>query len=70
MDQLITRFDAENPCWTAESLALAGEAAAALPDLEAAGLLEQRGGVYSLTEAGAAAFPFGRERGGTRMLAA
>lgn len=55
MDQLITRFDAENPCWTAESLALAGEAAAALPDLEAAGLLEQRGGVYSLTEAGAAA---------------
>jgi hypothetical protein len=52
MEQLLTLFDEENPCWTEETLALAGEDAAALPALAGDGALELKDGVYSLSEAG------------------
>ena len=56
MEQILTRFDEENPCWTADALALAGEDAAVLPALVSGGALEFSEGVYSLSDAGAAEF--------------
>jgi len=56
MESLLTRFTKDDPCWTEELFALVGEDTAPLSSLVADGLLEESGGIYSLTEAGTAAF--------------
>ncbi|MGI6783305.1 MAG: hypothetical protein ACOX5A_03675 [Aminivibrio sp.] len=49
---LILLFDENNPFWTEELARLAGEDGSLLPGLWQNGLLQERGGVFSLTEAG------------------
>ena len=56
MESLITRFDTENPCWTSDVLARAGEDASLLPQLVNDGILHLEDEVYSLTETGAQEF--------------
>jgi len=55
-ETIISMFDEQNPCWTAELLELAGEDTTALESLVKAELLELSGNIYSLTEAGRARF--------------
>ncbi|MCE5202182.1 MAG: hypothetical protein LLF78_06705 [Synergistaceae bacterium] len=55
-EAIITRFDSENPCWTAELLELAGEDTEDLPELVRNGTLRLFNGIYSLTEAGISEF--------------
>ena len=55
-ETIITMFDEQNPCWTAELLELAGEDAFALGPLVESGFLELFESVYSLTEAGRSKF--------------
>lgn len=55
-ETIITVFDEQNPCWTAELLELAGEDASALGPLVESGFLELFESVYSLTEAGRCKF--------------
>lgn len=56
MENIITRFDKDNPCWTAELLQLAGEDPELLPELARRGLLHQSKNIYYLTVAGEEAF--------------
>lgn len=60
MDEILTRFTADHPCWTQELLLLAGEDStrleAGLAALAQNGLLQNAGDVYWLTEAGKARF--------------
>lgn len=56
MESLITRFDYDNPCWTAELLKSEGEDAAPLPELVRRGLLSVTDGIYYLSESGAKEF--------------
>jgi hypothetical protein len=49
---ILTMFDEQNPCWTAELLKLAGEDASGLDELVSSGSLELSDGIYSLTERG------------------
>lgn len=55
-ETIITMFDEQNPCWTAELLELAGEDTTTLESLVKSELLELSGGVYSLTGAGRTKF--------------
>lgn len=52
MDELLTRFTADHPCWTASLLARVEESGADLERLEAQGLLRCVDGVYWLTDKG------------------
>ena len=51
-ENIITRFDSDNPCWTAELLIRAGEDVGCLQDMVKNGLLEDSNGIYSLTAKG------------------
>ena len=51
---LITLFDTLYPCWDAEMLEAEGADMDAVARLAEEGLLERRGGVYSLSSSGAA----------------
>ena len=53
---LLLLFDAENPCWTAELLSLAGEDPTSLVALKRDGLLTSESDVFFLTESGREAF--------------
>lgn len=53
---LITLFDTLYPCWDREMLEAEGADMEAVASLAGEGLLDARGGVYSLTEAGAEEF--------------
>lgn len=55
-ETILTMFDEQNPCWTAELLELAGEDAHGIDDLVSSGSLECLEGIYSLTEAGKTEF--------------
>ena len=55
-ENLLTMFDTQNPCWTKELFALAGEDASALGELEKAAFLHNNGGIYNLTEKGTEKF--------------
>lgn len=52
MEQVLLLFEDKFPCWDEETVALAGEDAASLRELEEAGLLSEAGGGYVLTAAG------------------
>ena len=53
-ETILTMFDEQNPCWTAELLELAGEDNHGIDDLVSSGSLEFSEGIYSLTESGKA----------------
>ena len=55
-ESLLTRFSRDHPCWNRDLLERAGEDAAGLDELAARGLLKERGGVCTLTAAGAESF--------------
>ena len=58
---ILTMFDEQNPCWTAELLELAGEDASGLDELVSSGSLELFDGIYSLTERGKTDFERARD---------
>lgn len=60
-ETILTMFDEQNPCWTAELLELAGEDASGLDELVTSGSLELSDGIYSLTERGKADFVRARD---------
>ncbi len=51
-EMILTMFDEQNPCWSADMLEYAGEDTSGISDLVSQGLLEVSGGIYSLSEAG------------------
>ena len=53
---LITLFDTLYPCWDGQMLEAEGADMEAVAALAGEGLLDGRGGIYSLTEAGAEEF--------------
>lgn len=55
-ETLLTMFDTQNPCWTKELFALAGEDESALDELEKAGFLLASDGTYCLTKKGSEKF--------------
>lgn len=56
MDELITLFDRDNPCWTEELADIYGEDPFFLAQLREAGFLSCENGIYTLTEEGAKRF--------------